>query len=437
MGDHAPQGRERLRWSPADLLLHVHPKSVPAEALRFEHTLGLGGVAIVLVLVAAATGALLLPAYDPAPERAHDAVWSISHEQPFGDFVRGLHWWASNLALLASALHLLRVFFRGAHRPPRHVNWLVGLALLGVLVASAYTGRLLPWDQLAYWSVTATTAALAYVPFVGEPLLRLARNGSEVGPGTLTLFHGLHVALLPPMLFVLVAFHAWLVRRAGGILLPAGSGRDGYAPVSPRLLLREGTAALVALAVVSLLAAVVSAPLLAQAEPRLSPNPALAPWYLAGLQELLVHLPPLVAAVLAPIAGIAILAALPALGGGEVAPGTWFGSGRGRKLALAAGAAGAVVTLILILGDEAARGALAARLPFVRTARVGLLVGLPVVALGWIAVRVARAHGTARAELVQATFAWVLASLAVLTVIGALFRGPGMALVGPWSGGAP
>src|SRR6266542_1934701 len=187
----------QLRSSLENLLLHIHPRAVPAEALRFTRTLGLGGAAVVLFLSAASTGTLLLASYEPSTERAWEAVSRLIKDVPFGAFVRSAHYWAANGLIAVSSLHLLRVFFRGAHLPPRHVNWLVGLALLSVVIASGYTGRLLPWDQLGFWSIHVSSGMLEYVPLLGPALLHLARGGAEVGPRTLSLFFGLHVAILP------------------------------------------------------------------------------------------------------------------------------------------------------------------------------------------------------------------------------------------------
>ena len=177
-----------------------------------------------------ATGALLLFAYEPSPERAYGSVRAIVDRAPFGAFVRNIHHWAANGFLLVAFLHLLRVFYTGALHPPRRANWIVGLALLLLVVASNFTGYLLPWDQLAYWAVTIATGMLEYVPLAGGALLRAARGGSEVGPKTLSLFFVLHVALLPILLFVLTAFHFWLVRKAGGVMLPRGAAGGGAAP---------------------------------------------------------------------------------------------------------------------------------------------------------------------------------------------------------------
>jgi quinol-cytochrome oxidoreductase complex cytochrome b subunit len=409
---------------------------VPAAALPFSRTLGLGGAALVLLGILVATGALLLLAYEPSPERAWGTVARIVDEVRFGALVRNAHRWSANGLVLVVLLHLARVVFRGGHLPPRQGNWWVGVALLLLVLASAFTGYLLPWDQLAFWAVTIATGMLEYVPVVGGALLRAARGGTEIGPATLARFFVLHVALLPVAMLLLLAFHFWLVRKVGGVILPEDAGspaapRGPLVATSPALTQREWTASRVVLAAVLLLAAVAEAPLLAPANPGLSPNPAKAPWYFMGVQELLVHLHPAFGAVVVPALALSLLVALPVLGGGERPSGRWFGSPRGARLSALAAALGAGLTALAVVVDEPLRR-IPTRWPGLPAAVRGGLLPLGAAALLVVlAAWVARRRGASRQEAVMVAFAMVLASAATLTVVGVLLRGPGMALVLP------
>jgi len=422
----------------SSLVLHLHPRVVPAAALRFPLTFGLGGAALVLFLLLAVTGALLLVAYEPSPERAYGTVTALVDEVHFGAFIRNAHHWAANGLVLVTFLHLLRVFYRGGHLPPRRGNWIVGVLLLLLVVASAFTGYLLPWDQLAFWAVTISTGMLEYVPLLGSTLMRAARGGAEIGPTTLARFFVLHVAILPIVLLMLLAFHFWLVRKVGGVILPADVGdaaapRGPLVPTSPGLTQREGVAALVVLAAVLLLAAVAHAPLLAEANPGMSPNPAKAPWYFMGVQELLVHVHPLFAAFVVPLLALVLLAALPSLAGGARPSGRWFESPRGARLVLGSAAAGALLSAAAIVVNEPLRHA-PPWIPMLPPAiRAGLLPVLAMVGVSAVVGLVARRRGATRIELIQAVFTFVVAAFAVLTVTGVLFRGQGMALSWPWA----
>jgi quinol-cytochrome oxidoreductase complex cytochrome b subunit len=421
--------------------LHLHPPSVPAEALRLSRTFGLGGAALVLFLLLAVTGTLLLVSYEPSPERAWGTVTALVEQAPFGAFVRNAHHWAANGLVLVAFLHLLRVFYRGGHLPPRRGNWWVGVALLLLVVGSAFTGYLLPWDQLAYWAVTISTGMLEYVPLAGGLLLRAARGGAEIGPATLARFFVLHVAVLPIALLGLLAFHFWLVRKVGGVVLPddvgdAAAPRGALVPTSPGLTQREGVAALVVTAAVLLLSAVADAPLLAQANPGLSPNPAKAPWYFMGVQELLVHLHPLFAAVVLPALALLLLVALPRLSGAGPA-GRWFGSRRGARIALVAAIAGTLLAKLAILADEPLRRAPPWFPGLPPAVRAGLLPALVAAGLVAAVAWLARRRGGSRQEAVQAAFTFVLAAFVVLTLTGVFFRGQGMALTMPWASPPP
>jgi quinol-cytochrome oxidoreductase complex cytochrome b subunit len=305
-------------------------------------------------------------------------------------------------------------------------------------VAAAFTGYLLPWDQLAYWAVTISTGMLEYVPLVGPALLEATRGGAEVGPRTLSRFFVLHVAIVPLAMLLLLLFHFWLVRKAGGVMLPPTptGQRRRMVPASPHLVAREGVAALATLAALLLLAALREAPLEAAANPGMSPNPAKAPWYFMGLQELLVHLHPSFAVLVVPLLGMAALLALPYLRGDGPPTGRYLGTPAGARAALLAAALSLVLTPAAVVADESLRRA-PAWLPLlpqpVRTGLLPLLLAAALLAGLYLAAR--RLAGASRFEAVQAVFAFLLVGLAVLTAIGVLCRGQGMALTWPWAGG--
>lgn len=413
----------RRRSALEGFLLHVHPRLVPAEALRFGRTLGAGGVALVLLALAAASGGLLLAGYEPSPERAHASVARLASGVPFGALTRSVHVLAADGALAVAFGHMLRVLFQGAWLSPRRGNWEVGVGLLALLAAAAFTGRLLPWDQAGYWAVHTGTALLGQLPLVGGPLLRLLRAGDEVGARTLALYFGLHVAALPFALLGLLTLHFWLVRKAGGVVLPQGRPASQARPASPDLTVRERAAALMTTATVLLLAAVGGAPAPEAANPGMSPDPARAPWYLAGLQELLLHAHPAAAAA-APLAGLAAAAALPLLAGVERASGRWFLSPRGARWAIAAALGGAATAAFLVGCGEAARAGVA-------PPEASWAAALPLPALAVLSSRSSPRPAGSRLEALQAAATFALTALLVLTFVGAVLRGPGMSLGWP------
>ena len=125
-------------------------------------------MSLVLVLLLMGTGVLLMFVYEPSAEGAHGSIAAFSGDVLFGPLVRGVHYWCANLIVVVVTLHMLRVFLTGAFHAPRQFNWIVGLTLLACVLASNFTGYLLPWDQRSYWAVTIVTGMVEYVPLPGR-----------------------------------------------------------------------------------------------------------------------------------------------------------------------------------------------------------------------------------------------------------------------------
>ena len=404
---------------------------VPEQALKLNRTFGLGGMAFLLFFILIVTGALLLFVYEPSTDRAYASVVAIRDEVPFGSFVRAIHHWAGNGLLIVSFLHLLRVLFTGAFLRPRRFNWILGIVMLLLVMGGNFTGYLLPWDQLAYWAVTIGTGMLQYVPILGETLMRLSRGGSDVGAKTLPLFFVIHIALLPILLFLLTSFHFWKVRKAGGILLRQdGTQRPVLVPARPNLTMREGVAALVLIAVLVCTAALLQAPLEDQANPGLSPNPAKAPWYFLGLQELLIHVHPVFAVLVVPALSLLLLAGFPFLQYSDPHSGEWFHSDRGRRIVIRPPSPPAVVATLAVVLDEYVMHwthILPGVAPLVSTGLVPLIFWSLICAI----LLATLVRSSSRIEKVQGVVTFLIAAFLTLTVVGVFFRGESMRLVWP------
>ena len=117
-------------------------------------------------------------------------------------------------------LHMMRVFYHGAYKPPREFNWVVGVVLLFFTIVLSFTGYLLPWDQIAFWAITIGNNIASYVPLCRRPSQLLIFGGIEVGQNTLLRFYVLHVILLPLTAAIFLAVHFWRIRKDGGISGP-------------------------------------------------------------------------------------------------------------------------------------------------------------------------------------------------------------------------
>jgi len=417
-----------------NFVLHFRPVRVPERTLSYTHTFGLGGSSLVLVLLLICTGVLMMFAYEPAPGAAYTSVVRFQDDLLFGKLVRSIHHWSANFLIAIVFLHLLRVFFTGGFHAPRQFNWVIGLGLLACVVASNFTGYLLPWDQLSYWAITISTGMLSYVPAVGEWLQRTVRGGDEIGQATLITFYTLHTTVVPVLILVLSGFHFWRVRKAKGVVVPRTPGDEiDPQPVKvlglPYLLLREFVVGLILIAVVFLFSALVVAPLGEAANPGMSPNPAKAPWYFMGIQELLLHFHPVFAVVIIPMAATLALLAIPYVRYEEDPSGIWFVSHKGRSFAKAAALTALIVTPLLVVLDEWVID-LPALLPMLpQEISNGVLPMAVLGAATWGGYRWLRTRQSATtSETVQTLFVFLGVAFVVLTVLGVWFRTVGMAL---------
>jgi quinol-cytochrome oxidoreductase complex cytochrome b subunit len=425
---------KKSRRSITDLILHLHPQIVPRETLRVSLSWGLGGMAAVLVGLLFLTGIMLLLVYQPTIDQAYGSILVLTHEVSFGAWIRNIHHWSANLLVMIALLHLVRIVLTGAFGAGRRLNWIIGLCLLFFLLSANFTGYLLPWDQLAYWAVTICTSMLGYIPLCGSWLQELLRGGTEIGPPTLANFFVLHVAFIPGTLFLLLLWHFWLVRRAGGLVMVR---REEHVqiervPTVPDLVVREAVFGLVLIAFILIMATFWNAPLLEQANPGMSPNPAKAPWYFLGFQELLLHLHPVFAVFIWPLLGVTIFLLLPFWSESALPSGVWFGSDRGRKLAAWTFMATALTVLLIILADNLLlyTGDATKVNTLITRGMLPTAVLFGALASGYFLLT--QKLKCTRAEAVMAGIVFLLVALIVCTVIGIWFRGPEMRLVWPW-----
>ena len=434
-----PDDRSRMRAVANNLILHLHPTKVPAAALRWSYTWGLGGISALLALLLGITGVLLMFRYDASVERAYTSIQFLETQVYFGSLVRSLHHWSANLLIVSAFLHLIRVFFTGGFKKGRSTNWLIGIILLLLVVASNFTGYLLPWDQLAYWAVTVGTSLLSYIPVVGSMISDFLLAGPEVGQGALRNFYAIHVAVLPVLFVLLMSYHFWKVRKDGGISQPVPpsaedgkhSGRVEKLTTIPHLIQREFVAAAALITALALFAMFVPAPLEELANQIHPPNPAKAAWYFMGLQELLLHMHPLAAMILPGIVLLAIVL-IPYWDKEEGDIGVYFRSTKGRLMALAGALFAMALVPLLVLLDEYWLD-FPAMLPawptIVSNGLVPLLITLAGLLLIYTSIRIIA--GANRSEALVGLFSFVLVGFVILTIIGVFFRGPNMALILP------
>ncbi|NBC84527.1 MAG: DUF4405 domain-containing protein [Bacteroidetes bacterium] len=339
---------EDRKYSPfVNFILHLHPKRIDKRAVAYNRTYGLGGIAALLFVLLFITGMILRFSYIPNIEYAYESVVALQNQSLFGKFIRNLHHLSATLLIVVTFLHLIRVYYSQSIYYKRSRNWIFGLILLFLVVLSDFTGYLLPWDQLSYWAVTVITRIIESIPLVGKALADFIRSGDSVNENTLLNFYNFHTGILPLFLIIIMSYHFWLVRKAGGVALPETEKKETV-EVIPHLVVKEKMAALIVIAGLFLMSVFYDAPLLDEANPLKSPNPTKAPWYFLGAQELLFHLHPVFSAFIIPVSLGFYFIYIPFFKYEHLHVGVWFNSASGKKIMFRSVILSIIFTFVLI-----------------------------------------------------------------------------------------
>jgi quinol-cytochrome oxidoreductase complex cytochrome b subunit len=289
---------------------HLHPPTIPAAQARWRYTLGAGGIAIFLVLILILTGVLEMFFYYPTPAEAAHSIQALTYGAPFGGLLRNLHYWSAQLLLIVSAFHLFRVVFTGAYIPPRRFNYLLGLVLFVFIILLDFTGYILRWDQGIHWALVVGVNLIKSVPWVGNNLYQILVGGTQPGAATLIRFYAWHIFGLALLAVIALIWHAFRVRRDGGIAVPPADQRPYTARISRfELVQREVTAMIWCGSVLLLLSIFIPAPIgPVMADITAPSSEGRAPWFLLWVQQMLKWGNPFVWGVLLPSAVLVILA---------------------------------------------------------------------------------------------------------------------------------
>ncbi len=266
-----------------DNLRHLSSEPIPRHLKSWWFCLG--GTPLYLFFIQVTTGIALTFYYVPQADRAYDSVRHISEVVPFGWYLRSIHVWAGHLMVVSVILHMMRVFFTGAYRKPRELNWVVGFGLLLVIMSFGFTGYSLQYSQISYWAAVVGTNISEAVPFVGSYIAGFIRGGPAVGPNTLTRFYIFHIGVLPTLAFLLIAAHVFLIRAHGvtEIRREGGAGGTGekerFFPFFPDHILTEMIIAVFLMFLLSQLALIFPAALGEPADPAVTPEHIKPEWY--------------------------------------------------------------------------------------------------------------------------------------------------------------
>ncbi|HVX38209.1 MAG TPA: cytochrome b N-terminal domain-containing protein [Gemmatimonadaceae bacterium] len=245
-----------------------------------------GGITYLLFIILVATGVLLSFYYRPSAEEAYQSVQHIVGGITLGWLMRDMHRWCANLIVVAVLVHMARVFFSGAYKPPRETNWLVGLFLLFTILLFGATGYLLPWDQWAYWTTTQGIDAMSRVPLFGGFVADMFRGDPIVSGATLSRFFAVHVILLPWIALGLLMLHFTLLRKHAATV--PDEAREGV-PFYPNHLLRTVVVGVLVIAFAMTAAVLWPRAVAAPADPAHPPTSLQSTWLVADVSRALAH----------------------------------------------------------------------------------------------------------------------------------------------------
>ena len=194
-----------VRW----LLFRKVPKGI-----NWFYTLG--SATMFAFLNQAVTGVFLAMYYQPSAQGgAYESIRYITDDVFLGEFVHGMHKWGASVMIILIFLHMGRTFFFGAYKYPRELTWIIGVVLMILTLAMAFTGYLLPFDQRSYWATIVGVNINGTGPFIGPYLSDFLRGGPEFGATTLSRFYALHMLVLPGAIAAMIGAHLYLVARLG------------------------------------------------------------------------------------------------------------------------------------------------------------------------------------------------------------------------------
>jgi ubiquinol-cytochrome c reductase cytochrome b subunit len=159
------------------------------------------------------TGILLAFTYVPSGGQAYESLQYITNQQPFGNFLRAMHFYGSSAMILMAVIHMVQVFLFGSYKYPRELNWATGVMLLGMTIVMGFTGQMMRWDQDAVWTFVVAAEQAGRVPFIGGWLGKFIIGGDTEGGSTLTKFFAIHVFIVPGMILAFIGLHLPLVLK--------------------------------------------------------------------------------------------------------------------------------------------------------------------------------------------------------------------------------
>lgn len=174
-----------------------------------------GVLAMVVLVIQLFTGIFLTMNYKPSAVDAFSSVEYIMRDVEWGWLIRYMHSTGASFFFIVVYLHMFRAMLYGSYKKPRELIWIIGMLILIVLMAEAFSGYLLPWGQMSYWGAQVIISIFGAIPLVGEALVEIIRGDYSISDVTLNRFFALHVIALPLALVALIFVHIVALHEVG------------------------------------------------------------------------------------------------------------------------------------------------------------------------------------------------------------------------------
>jgi ubiquinol-cytochrome c reductase cytochrome b subunit len=204
--------RLKLRETLVPMMMHPIPRGA-AGSMGWWYVFGSASMTLLFLQILTGIGLALV--YVPTASEAYESLVYLNYQQPWGWFLRSLHYWSGSAMVIMVVVHMTQVFLHGAYKYPRELNWLTGVVLLLLTLGMAFSGQVLRWDGDAYWGVGVGASMAGRVPLLGPSLVDLLLGGPIIGADTLSRFFALHVFVIPGVLLVTLGMHLWLALKHG------------------------------------------------------------------------------------------------------------------------------------------------------------------------------------------------------------------------------
>lgn len=309
-----------VRWIDARLpvftLLQKEYGEFPTPK-NFNYFWNFGALATISLFIMIVSGVFLSMNYDPNTSQAFDSVQRIMRDVNYGWLTRYIHLTGVSMFFIVVYIHMFRGLYYGSYKAPRELLWILGVAILLLMMATAFMGYVLPWSQTSYWGATVITNLFTAIPLVGKSITTWLLGGFALGNPTLNRFYSLHY-LLPFVIVGVVGLHIAALHVTGSNN-PLGidvKGPQDTLPFHPYYTAKDSVGLCVYFMVFALL--VFFAPNLLNdlgnqipANPLLTPASIVPQWYFLPFFAILRSVPGKLAGVTLMFGSIGVLFALP------------------------------------------------------------------------------------------------------------------------------